>query len=452
MYTFSTLIYISILVLKMSYTLRFRRKRSLASSICGILGKVDVVCSVLDIPAYLCKAINFVSGELSSAASAAMSEFNKFKNEFVFGFNSSFDFNMNITSSKTASQIVTEVLADITSKVSSITTISGIISQALGVTVLFLFIKSVIYMTRYMKQDFYDNIYISPEFIEYDEKCKKSGRESVLPLKFREHSRYIITSLSFPTGQELSSALSGLAAFFTHFGIAVVVIGFDYALYYLLVLIGNYGQVAVLSSSVSSLNITVEGSGFLANFFRDLIANLDLNVNMTVEFNITNCLPNPSLPSESNIPVFSLLYGGVLFLVFVQMYSHRIRRVITSHFYPDREEERCRLLHELIRHRRKTLFTWVRQRLQIRRHDIDNRVSIRGLLEYSSIGIFCKPFLDICLPRKATCISCEEEASGNVSFRKCKQCKSLYCKNCFEMFQNNCLLCHAKQQMKPGKK
>ena len=427
--------------------LYFRKKRSLSSSICSILGKVDVVCDVVDIPAYLCKAISFASNQLSNAAQADLTEFNKLKKEFIFGFNSSFNIENNVNASKTASQIVSEVLTDISGRVSGITTISGIISQALGATILFLFLKAVIYMTRYMKQDFYDNIYISPEFIAYDEKCKRNQRESVLPLKFKEHAKYIITSLPFPTVRELSLAVTGLATFFTHFGIAVVVIGFDYALYYLLVLIASFGQIAVLSSSVSSLNITVEGSGFLANFLRDFISKLDLNVNMTVEFNVTDCLPNPSRPSESNIPVFSVLYGGVLFLVFVQMYSLRIRRVITSHFYPDREEERCRLLHELIRHRRKTLFTWVRQRLHIRHHDVDNRVDIRGLLEYSSFGIFCKPLLDACLPRKATCISCEEAANGNLSFMKCKQCKSLYCKNCFEVFQNNCLLCHARQKM-----
>ncbi|XP_062579679.1 DC-STAMP domain-containing protein 2-like [Saccostrea cucullata] len=423
-----------------------RRKRS----ICSVLGAVDVVCNVVDIPGSICKAISFASNGLENAAQSAMNEFQNLKSEFVFGFNASFDIDNNINSSKSASQIVDQVLADISSKVSNIFKISSFISQALGVTVFFLFLKAVIYMTRYMKQDFYDNIYISPEFIEYDKRCQKEGREWVLPLKFKEHSKYIITSLPFPTAQELSLAMTGLTTFFTHFGIAVVVIGFNYALYYLLVLIEKYGQVMVLSSSVSGLNVTVEGSGFLANFLRNLISNLDLNVNITLEFNVTECLPSPNQPNESDIPIFSLLYGGVLFLVLIQMYSLRIRRVITSHFYPDRERERCRLLHELIRHRRKTLFTYVRQRLHLRRHDVDNRVSIRGLLEYSQFGIFCKPLLDFCLPKKATCISCEEEASGNVSFRKCKKCKSLYCKNCFEMFQNNCLLCHARQDIRVG--
>ncbi|XP_061188688.1 DC-STAMP domain-containing protein 2-like [Saccostrea echinata] len=419
-------------------------------SICSVLGMVDVVCNVVDIPGSICKAISFASNELENAAQSAIKEFQNLKNEFVFGFNASFDIDNNVNSSKTASQIVGQVLADISGKLSNIFLISSVISQALGITVFFLFLKAVIYMTRYMKQDFYDNVYISPEFIEYDKRCQKEGRESVLPLKFKEHSKYIITSLPFPTAQELSLAMTGLTAFFTHFGIAVVVIGFNYALYYLLVLIEKYGEVMVLSSSVAGLNITVEGSGFLANFLRNLISNLDLNVNITLEFNVTECLPSPSQPNESDIPIFSLLYGGVLFLVLIQMYSLRIRRVITSHFYPDRERERCRLLHELIRHRRKTLFTYVRQRLHMRRHDVDNRVSIRGLLEYSQFGIFCKPLLDFCLPKKATCISCEEDASGNVSFRKCKQCKSLYCKNCFEMFQNNCLLCHARQDIRRG--
>lgn len=406
---------------------------------------------MVDIPAAICSAISFVSSSLETAAKAAITEFNKLKNEFVFGLNATFNLENDVNSSKSASEIVTGVLTDIASKLSTITSISGILSQALGITVIFLFIKAVIYLTRYMKQDFYDNIYISPEFVEYDEKCKNSGRESVLPLKYKEHSKYIITTLPFPTAQELSLALTGLTAFFTHFGIGVVVIGFNYALYYLLVLIEKYGQVAVLSSSLSSLEITVEGTGFIANFLRNLISNLDLNVNMTIEFNITECLPNPSEPSESDVPVFSLLYGGVLFLVFIQMYSLRIRRSITSHFYPDRERERCRLLHELIRHQRKTLFTWVRQRLHLRSHDVDKRVSIRGLIEYSQFGIFCKPCLDFCLPRKATCISCEESASGNVSFRKCTKCKSLYCKHCFEVFQNNCLVCNVRQDIRSGK-
>lgn len=66
------------------------------SFICGILGKVDVVCSVLDILVYFCKVINFVLGEFLLVVFVVMSVFNKFKNEFVFGFNFFFDFNMNI--------------------------------------------------------------------------------------------------------------------------------------------------------------------------------------------------------------------------------------------------------------------------------------------------------------------------------------------------------------------
>jgi len=52
------------------------------------------------------------------------------------------------------------------------------------------------------------------------------------------------------------------------------------------------------------------------------------------------------------IPVLGILYVILIVMVMLQAYGLRLRHVVASHFYPEREKDRIRFLHRKLLRRR----------------------------------------------------------------------------------------------------
>ena len=102
---------------------------------------------------------------------------------FEFKINSNFDISGSINISKNASTVVTEIEADLLSKTQPLLDFFTSLNNILILSLLFLFLKSILYVKNYRTKDHYDNIYITRAFEKFDEDCKKKGHKTVLPLK-----------------------------------------------------------------------------------------------------------------------------------------------------------------------------------------------------------------------------------------------------------------------------
>lgn len=66
------------------------------------------------------------------------------------------------------------------------------------------------YQRRYLRDDTFDNVYITRRFVELDLRCAEQGKPTVLPLSARERGRYIPPGQSHPPRVSPSLALSPL--------------------------------------------------------------------------------------------------------------------------------------------------------------------------------------------------------------------------------------------------
>lgn len=51
--------------------------------------------------------------------------------------------------------------------------------------------RAIRYRHRYLRDDTFDNVYITRHFVELDLRCAEAGKPTVLPLSARERGRYV---------------------------------------------------------------------------------------------------------------------------------------------------------------------------------------------------------------------------------------------------------------------
>ncbi|XP_076114020.1 DC-STAMP domain-containing protein 2-like [Mytilus galloprovincialis] len=423
-----------------------RSKRGFLHELCIVLN-IGAVCKVVQVGNYVaCKPLKFIAHIIEVANNEINSFLDGITSFFSFDFEGGFDADGKINSSKTAAQIISQVKEDIQSRTKWILTVSGIVSNVLVITLLLLFLKSIFYLKKFLSKDSYDNIYISKAFKTYDQQCKEQGKPSVLPLKRKECRNYADTRSPWLSSKEIDHAKTGITKIGIHILIATVIIFFDYVLYFVLKLIDRFGNLNINIGGTSSLSVSVEGSGFISAFLRAFLGTVELDSDFGVEFNLTTCIPTPSKPDDDNIYKFSFLYFFAFVFLIMQAYGLRLRRKIVTFFYPERDIERIKYLHEKIQHQRKSLMNWLTQHVISRNKQfhMENRISFRGWMKYRC-PIFAKCFCP-CLAYK-TCISCENKDDGKIRFHRCDKCQSNYCEECFGDMNYSCLICKTESNI-----
>ncbi|XP_053408993.1 DC-STAMP domain-containing protein 2-like isoform X2 [Mercenaria mercenaria] len=359
-----------------------------------------------------------------------------------------FDVEMNVSGevsgnanvSKPAEAIQAEVEKDIGGKL-------DVVRKCLSLSLFLIFIQSVWYLRNYLAKDGYDNIYITKQFKQMDKEAEKNGRETVLPLKTREKDEYVNTSSIKLNATEISYSKLGLIQVLLHFLLYVLVIIFDYALYYILYLVREYGDIELEIESRGRVQIVVAGNGPVAEFYKLIVRgyNLDRGFNMTLD--IEPCLPEPREPSAAMIPVFLILYFIALAVVLLRAYGMRLRRKVSAYYCQEQELARLDYLHKKIRHKRVGFLKFLRQQIK----STHKEEQVKNQLRFSSWLAFNCPFIAQFLPKKIKlgCTSCgQRETSFNkVKLTECNgtkggvRCDPVYCEECYTSLQQICPLC-----------
>ncbi|XP_045210098.2 DC-STAMP domain-containing protein 2-like [Mercenaria mercenaria] len=349
--------------------------------------------------------------------------------------------------SKPAEAIQAEVEKDIGGKLDAFDSVMSVVRKCLSLSLFLIFIQSFWYLRNYLAKDGYDNIYITKQFKQMDKEAEKNGRETVLPLKTREKDEYVNTSSIKLNATEISYSKLGLIQVLLHFLLYILVIIFDYALYYILYLVREYGDIELEIESRGRVQIVVAGNGPVAEFYKLLVRgyNLDRGFNMTLD--IEPCLPEPREPSGAMIPVFLILYFIALAVVLLRAYGMRLRRKVSAYYCQEQELARLDYLHKKIRHKRVGFLKFLRQQIK----STHKEEQVKNQLRFSSWLAFNFPFIAQFLPKKIKleCTSCgQQETSFNkVKLAKCNgtkggvQCDAVYCEECYIALQEICPLC-----------
>lgn len=353
------------------------------------------------------------------------------------------NFNTDTNSSKDTDTIQHEVKYDIESKVSSFQDVMKFTQYILSASVFLMFLQAFLYFRNYMSKDGYDNNYITQGFMDLD----KQKDEVVLPLKQRERSEYIHTKSFRLNHQELAYCRMGLIQVLFHSVFCMVVVLFDYFLYYILKLFHRFGTVEIDLNSEGHLEITVNGNGPVASFYRAVFTGIDVYTRLGANINIGGCLPNPSPPSGEHIIVFIALYILAVSFVILRGYGMRLRRKIAAYYYPEQETARMEYLHKTIRHRRIAHQKFLRQEVKSTHKESVMKEKFR----LSTWLVSHCPCASTCVPdrRNIGCISCEERPGKlrHVYLTRCTgerggvACTAVYCDACRAVLNDTCPLC-----------
>ncbi|KAK3103869.1 hypothetical protein FSP39_022521 [Pinctada imbricata] len=425
---------------------RSRSKRG----VCDSLTVGDSICNIGSSLTTLCDPFSYLENELISASEAMVTALDSVSTFFSFELASDFGLSGTINYTKNASTVLSEIQSDILSRISGVLSFITTISNVLGLTLIILFVKSLIYIKKYRTKDHFNNIFITKGFVRFDDDCKERGEEFVLPLyTLEEASTYVMTTTKLLAPAEMKTLKTDMRLVFYHVLISTFIIGFDYILYYALDLVTQYADVALTVEGISTIDVEIEGDGIFTVILRAMVDNLNLNSTFSVDLNFTCCLPDPSYPDSSNIPVLLLLYVIAALFVTMQGYGMRLRRKIASSFYPEQEVCRIHYLHEKIIHKRLTFKAWLKDHIFSRRkeNEVREKISFRAYLAYKSP--FFSKYIEIILPSRKSCLSCDKVGRRGMIFKKCDNtsCNALFCEDCFKVTKGYCLVCDTKNEI-----
>nr|XP_042908328.1 DC-STAMP domain-containing protein 2 [Parasteatoda tepidariorum] len=412
------------------------------SFLCNIVSSVQFVCEVARIVDLLCSLPKAIKTGIIEPLKEHLQVFTRYM-YYQFYVNVTFVhyYNYSLEQSKSFSEIRGDIAQEIKHRTEWITAFIDWSDLGLAFVFFILIFKAYVYRLRYKKADHFDNKYISSDFVSMDDRRAIMGKETVLPLTKRERRKYVSTfSVRMVAAEKKKLSVSGMALLTSGIQMALYII-LDYSLYHLLIIIRFYGKIQSKGRLPSGIQLEVKGSGVLADMYRQIITQFDPLMSTVPEFDTTECLPDPIPIDLDKYQKIGFLYILCVLMVFTESYGLRLRHIICSLFYPEREKLRTVWLYNKILRSRGGIRKYLRRKLRRKFYgdDTTEQVSLvwRLINRYTLLWKLLKFFGFV----KQYCLVCNEVADD--SFRRCMipGCKGLYCLSCFEELDGLCTLC-----------
>ncbi|XP_004457616.1 dendritic cell-specific transmembrane protein [Dasypus novemcinctus] len=201
----------------------------------------------------------------------------------------------------------------------------------------------------------FENIYITRQFVRFDERERHQQRPCVLPLNKTEKKKYVVVPSFWLTPKERKNLGLFFLPILTHLYIWVLFAAVDYLLYRLIFSVSKHFQSLPglevhlkLHTEVQRTQDTIQDSSFNISLFEP------------------NCLPKPRLLlSETWVPLTVILVGLVV-LGLLSSTLMQLKILVSTSFYPSMDRERVRYLHaKLLKKRSKQPLGEVRRKLRL---------------------------------------------------------------------------------------
>lgn len=124
----------------------------------------------------------------------------------------------------------------------------------------------------------------------------------------------------------------------------------------LLDIIARHSRIVYEQEGLHHMNITVNGTGFVANLIRSTVNGFNINKNIDLMMTNEICLPRPTHTESFKIIQIYLLFFLNFYLIYNQVYIHRLKRAFCAYFYPKLEKRRIIHLYNKILRERKRIF------------------------------------------------------------------------------------------------
>lgn len=317
----------------------------------------------------------------------------------------------------------------------------------------FSFTDAIKFNRNYLKHIEFNNFYITSLFKKIDRKRISQGRPNFLPIKNSEAGRLVDLDSSKKMYKEFQGyiglSLSLLCQVFSTTFFVVL----DWIFFELLEVIARHSRIDYLQEGDHRLDISVNGSGFVANVIRDAVDVFNIDEHIQVLMTNEVCLPRPSTIDFWKIIRIYLLFLLNLYLIFNQVHIHRWKRAICSFFYPKQEKRRIKFLYNKLLKQRKNAFKVMEQKVEAMFEAQGNVMQKKkNCLQGASKALPCLRYFKLARPK---CFMCNEtqtrlKTKDSIYYVQCqkKRCRTVYCEQCWFEMGRKCLLCKYRKNRK----
>ncbi|XP_011783651.1 PREDICTED: DC-STAMP domain-containing protein 1 isoform X2 [Colobus angolensis palliatus] len=316
----------------------------------------------------------------------------------------------------------------------------GLLHVLLSCTFLLVLHTSFSYMDSYNHDIRFDNIYISTYFCQIDDRRKKLGKRTLLPLRKAEEKTVIFPCKPTIQASEMSNMVRELLETLPILLLLVVLCGLDWALYSIFDTIRHHSFLQYSFRSSHKLEVKVGGDSMLARLLRKTIGALNTSSETVMESNNMPCLPQPVGLDARAYWRAALPIGLLVCLCLLQAFGYRLRRVIAAFYFPKREKKRILFLYnDLLR--KRAAFTKLR-RAAILRRARQQKAPRHPLADILHRGC---PLLRRWLRRR--CVVCQAPETPESYVCRTVDCEAVYCWSCWDDMRQRCPVCTPREEL-----
>ncbi|XP_066118050.1 E3 ubiquitin-protein ligase DCST1 isoform X4 [Saccopteryx bilineata] len=272
----------------------------------------------------------------------------------------------------------------------------------LSCTFLIVLHASFSYMDSYNGDIRFDNIYISTYFCQIDERRKKLGKRTLLPLRKAEKRTVIFPYDPTIQASEMRNVVKELTETLPVLLLLVVLCVLDWALYSIFDTIRHNSFLQYSFHSSHKLEVKVGGDSMLARLLRKTIGALNTSSETVVESNNMPCLPQPVCLNARAYLRTGLPTGLLVCLCLLQAFSYRLRRVVAAFYFPKRHH-----LVDILYRRCPLLRYWLRRR----------------------------------------CVVCQAPETPDSYVCLTPDCEAVYCMSCWDDMRQRCPVCTSQEEL-----
>ncbi|KAF1449202.1 DCST2 protein, partial [Pygoscelis papua] len=330
--------------------------------LCYVIVTFKSFCGLANVALLFCVIPRYLQSFLKSKAAAPLRDaLDRVRREFEFSISAVHRFDVRLNASKSLGEVALDIMEGVLLRLEPTRQILGLFTHISFCAILYMYLQALRYRYRYLRDDTFDNTYITRRFVELDLWRAEQGRPTVLPLTARERSRYIPPAGLWLSRQEWHQYGLQLVGVLRHMLLGLSIILADYSLFWLLDLVRHQLRGEVVARAPAVLGVSVNGTGYTSEIFRDLVSAFDVLQRGNISVLSQRCLLQPVEPNYSTYLSMGLLYGICLFITVFGSHVARLRRVVCAAYYPCREQERTSFLHGTILARRAGLARALRQ-------------------------------------------------------------------------------------------
>lgn len=262
------------------------------------------------------------------------------------------------------------------------------------------------YHKLYLSCNEFDNHYLTVRFKAIEDMRKSSGAADLLvPLKKAELQQFVQPTACQLAKEEKASLLKCLVVYLIYLLFALTVVLLDYFFY------------VVITNEEPQSNISKKCDGDLES------------------------------PQELYTIVLSALLGVLLLIILLQPFMLRLRRLISSRFYPRRERKRIAYLYYKLLEERKTFYRAVIENMNNFAEETDMFNRLDAVLVLCNNFSWFKKVLEFVGVNLRRCSVCGTGLSKKYLFCDTGDCDVIYCRTCFWDLENKCLGCMRSSKM-----